>query len=211
MADTQTSAVYPIAYDEKRFITQLNPAQKEMVDELNKVKAHPLKIPARYVFPRYEEPFLIDALKYDQAICEANNLDLALIGRQVEHLWVFSVKYSTKIVENLVGDKITKCTVDAKGDDVFGYIFDTRNGYINMSHLEEKYNLNLAEWEAHNTAIINLYGKTLGFKYEELVIRGVYTYILPGLCTNFMDDVKPEYGKLLKTMSNLLVGLPIFT
>jgi hypothetical protein len=208
MAETQTTAKTVdnnvVTYDKSRFKLCCDTKQKETLKDLVKTKVIPLRIPTSYVFSRGEEAFFIDNLLYDQKMCETHCLDPSLIGQKVEHLRAFSVEYTVK-ASSLPGLEF-KYVPDAKGKNIFGYVFDLRNGYINVTHLTKKYNLNFYQWLISNPDLIEKYCEATGLNQSELILVGVNTYILPGLCINFMSAVKPGFGDLMELMSNLLLG-----
>lgn len=178
--------------------------EKRRFDLLTR-KFNSIKIPTEYIFVHGKELYVINVLKYTHAICLTNKLNMALIGKPVDHLRTVSVRFSTKTI-NLFPNLSIEYVIDPTGVNVFGYIFDTRNGYINVTHLEEKYNLDFTEWEKNNTSLLDVYCRATGLSTSKLIIKGNNIYVLPRLCVSFICATKPEYGHLMKTMSNLLVG-----
>jgi hypothetical protein len=206
MSESESNVTHTVSYDENRFKFSLKETETKMVKDLVKVKISPLKIPITHVFGPQEQVFILNILKYDSTLCEVNNLSPTLIGQKVEHLLTFSAKYSTKMVD-LVTHSQRECFPDPESENVFGYIFDSRTGYINITHLAGKYNLNFNRWEINNPDLIEKYCEITGLAHTEIILTGLNTYVLPGLCINFIQHVKPEFGNLMKTMSNVFVGL----
>lgn len=203
----KTSMTHSTTFDQIKFKSQLDQKEKETVKNLGEFKLSSLRIPPTYIFPRPVQGFMVGVLKYDSSICEANTLDVSLIGTEIEHLLVCVMKYSPTVIDT--SNQFELCNVpDPKSEKVFGYIFDRRNTYINMSHLEEKYSLIFEEWEYYNKALILKYSEASGLKSSELILRGADTYVLPGLCINFICAVMPEYGLLMKAMSNIVTSIP---
>jgi hypothetical protein len=182
-----------IDIDEKKFI-------KTVIESSTKTEIPPI-IPVNYVFTfGTDVPSYIDVLRYDEKICAANNLSKVLIGKIIKDLQCYCVKcfnYGNRMV------------IDPNGDTIFGYVFNLNNMLINVSHLCKKYYIDFDRWEESNEKIIKKYCDIMGLDKTQIIVKydRSDTYVIPGLCINFMCDVKPVYGELLKIMVNMFSGL----
>jgi hypothetical protein len=211
MTTMQIRTEYAVDYKEDRFRFSLSDTEKERIRANSKVELILLRIPSTYIFPPHEPAFGLSVLTYNELLCNNNNnISPTLVGQEVEHLAIFSVKYDTKIKSKMVDDVLrasTECVPSPDGEHTFGYIFDKRNAFINVSHLAAKYDLDFNRWRRNNVLLIQEYYQTTGMKDTELILEGPNTYVLPGLCTNFMLEVVPSFGNLMKIMSNVFMGI----
>lgn len=199
MTDSQPVTEYAVTHDDHKSI--LN--QKETIKR--KPLFTDLQIPSTYIFTiNDEQTFFLDTLKYDEKICEINKLNPTLVGQRVDDLSTISVKYYIATRSDIRFRYIPH----VKGKNVFGYIFDTLNNYINVTHLAQKYTLDFEQWEVENTFLIHEYSQSTGLKYDEMILRGPNTYIFPALCFNFLYKVEPNLAGLMKFMNSALTNSP---
>lgn len=207
------------------FKTKLNPEEQKIIKTCA-IIAIPVtvKIPFYYFYKHdVGDEAILDVLRYNSVICSSNNLSRELEGEKIPNLQVFSVRYSEKFNPpsreifqpsntHRVNLPSKELIIDPRGDNAFRYIYHLQNGYINVSYLSGKYHtiIDFDTWERRNSELINKYCDITKLNRDQIIIKseGRDTYVLPGLCINFMLDIAPKYGNLMKKMFDIFVKLP---
>jgi hypothetical protein len=193
------------------------------VHEPNITPSASITVPGDYIFARNNHDhnhnhnhnhnhtaIIIDTLKYNEQICRANGLNDNGLTGQIQGLKFFAVNCFRKrgaLIFDPRGDVNVwdELVIDSQGDIVFGYVFNSRIQYINVSHLSKKYHFDFIGWEKKNDEQLNKYSMILGLARSQIIIRNNDSdiYVMPEVCINFINAMNPMYGKLLEQMVNM--------